>query len=263
MFIYFIIFLFTIFSNVFSLSGVDNICQPEPVFRTKEFTKSFYNVPSFYNGAVTCSGNIFVNIGQNPGAPLWTYVASVNGLSTQVYNKTLGTLVGDFYLNISGVLTHVVKWTFTAETDNKLSSHNTFCLRNEPAGIAGYVRGDIVSNNMFYDTYNFNKEFVNANGNNGDIGAMDLGDTYFMEFFWFFNKEKSINCNMQFSNTSAFATTQMCFYFEKVSDRKRDEMLSTVIATKIDEPYTQHGKFHIPQSLIPETKRRYFKFHKD
>ena len=255
---------FILFSFSSIINGYDRVCSyNSDDYNTRDEIKNLVPVAYNFNGQFNGSASLYINNATYPAPIQWLQIAILNGYSIQTYNSSLGTLQGDFYIQIGpNTFFPAAHWQYKMDPVEKWSSARTHCLlpdlRN--AITSNYIRGDILSNNLLMNVYIANKAL-----NSTQLGSIKHGQTYGIEWYNFFTPEQSLNIQTQMSTTSPTAASQLCFTWIKVADEsslKREDSFfnKNTIVSESKEKHTHVGKVKIPKSLIPKQWNSKFVF---
>lgn len=223
---FFIIFCFFFLGA--SAACNDYKCDVPSKFYSKQYLSNVWYPASMQTGTLAATIKFHYNADPNPGAPTWQLGATLGAVSVQRYNRCLGTYEGEFYLNVSGTLAPNANWTY-----NLLDNDGDYCLSfTSGSNVPEYVRGKLGADNLVYNTYLVTK--------NMNVRPFPEGYADRSEYFWSFDKSKTVNCLTTFSTTNARAVSETCIYYEKISDV--DLPSSKLDSNKLPS-YTSHNEW--------------------
>jgi hypothetical protein len=185
----------------------DYNCPLPTEYLSERVIRSLLHQDSQQPHTAIATARIHVNIDPNPGAPTWLYVADISGKVQQSYDNVLGTMRGQFWINIGGVFYSAAEYIYNMLKDHN-GQYNNFCLHfSNESGVHEYYEGtpSKLGDNMVGGNY-IKTKAMDVN-NAGEVTRSE----------WFVGSENiTINCITDFVDGGARATIQVCLAFQKV-----------------------------------------------
>jgi hypothetical protein len=182
-------------------------CPLPTEYLSEKVIRSLLHHDSQQPHTAIATARIHVNVDPNQGAPTWLHVADLSGKVEQSYDNVLGTMRGQFWINVSGIFYSAAEYIYNILKDHN-GQYNNFCLHfTEESGVHEYYEGtpSKLGNNMVGGNY-IKTKAMDVN-NAGEVTRSE----------WFVGSENmTINCITDFEAGGARATLQVCLAFEKV-----------------------------------------------